>query len=121
MSVARQGSIGATRTCPHCKATVLASASVCPGCQHHLRFHAGAAAEQQPAGIPAMRIEGTFGHETPGEPAEYCVVVSVSNQRGEKVARQVVAVGALAPGERHSYSFAIEVVPPKAARDRPKT
>ena len=32
-----QGS-GATRTCPHCRATILESAIVCPGCRHHLRF-----------------------------------------------------------------------------------
>ena len=121
MGVARQGSIGATRTCPHCKATVLASASICPGCQHHLRFHAAAAAAERPAGRPAMRIEGTIAHGVPGESCEYCVVVSISNQHGEKIARQVVGVGALAPGERHSYSFSVELSPAGSASERKKT
>ncbi len=116
MSAARQGSLGATRVCPHCKATVLASASICPGCQHHLRFNA-AAAEQQPAGHPAMRIEGTIA-QAGAAACEYCVVVSISNGRGEKISRQVVGVGALAPGERHSYSFSVDVMPARTASDR---
>jgi len=113
MSAARQGSIGATRVCPHCKATVLASASICPGCQHHLRFNV-AAAEQQPAGRPAMRVEGTIEHAG-AVACEYCVVVSISNQHGEKISRQVVGVGAIAPGERHSYSFSVDVIPVRPA------
>ena len=116
MSAARQGSLGATRVCPHCKATVLASASICPGCQHHLRFNV-AAAEQQSAGRPAMRIEGTIA-QAGAEACEYCVIVSISNGRGEKISRQVVGVGALAPGERHSYSFSVDVMPARAAADR---
>ena len=33
-----------TRVCPHCKATILASAAVCPSCRHHLRFDPAEAA-----------------------------------------------------------------------------
>ncbi|HUY83917.1 MAG TPA: hypothetical protein VMU86_05045, partial [Steroidobacteraceae bacterium] len=73
MNAARQGSLGATRICPHCKATVLASASVCPACQHHLRFNQ-AATGQRPAGRVAMRIEGTIGHDAAEAGCEYCVV-----------------------------------------------
>ncbi len=62
MSVVRQGALGATRVCPHCKATVLQSANICPGCQHHLRFNAAANAEPQTAGAAAMRIEGSIQH-----------------------------------------------------------
>ncbi|HLW22749.1 MAG TPA: hypothetical protein VKT22_00145 [Steroidobacteraceae bacterium] len=114
---ARPGSLGATRVCPHCKATVLQSASVCPGCQHHLRFNAGNAAEPQSRGIPAMRIEGSIAHANRAEACEYCVVISVSNERGERITRQVVGVGALQPGERHHVSFSVEVIP--AARPVP--
>ncbi|MDE1922550.1 MAG: hypothetical protein KGL92_00125 [Gammaproteobacteria bacterium] len=119
MSAARQGSLGATRICPHCKATVLASASICPGCQHHLRFNV-AAAEQRPAGPAAMRIEGTIANPAAADGCEYCVVVSISNQLGEKIARQVVGVGALAPGERHSYAFSVELIPAQSAAQRNK-
>ena len=110
MSAVRPGSLGASRICPHCKATVLQSASICPGCQPHLRFNAGSA-EPDSKGIPAMRIEGTIQHAVRDEQCEYCVVVSITNDRGEKVARQVVGVGALQPGERHKYSFSVELIP----------
>ena len=112
MSAVRPGSLGASRICPHCKATVLQSASICPGCQHHLRFNSGAV-EADSKGIAAMRIEGTIHHAVRDEPCEYCVVVSITNERGEKVARQVVGVGALQPGERHKYSFSVDLVPPR--------
>jgi hypothetical protein len=112
MNAARPGSLGATRVCPHCKATVLASADICPGCQHHLRFATGAA-KQEPKvqSVPAMSIEGTVQHKVRDEACEYCVVVSITNERGEKITRQVVGVGALQPGEKHKVSFAVEVMP----------
>src|ERR1700726_4976418 len=114
MSAVRPGTLGATRTCPHCKATVLQSASICPGCQHHLRFNAGNNAgngEPESKGVSAMRIEGSIHHPVRDEQCEYCVVVSITNERGERVARQVVGVGALQPGERHKYSFSVELMP----------
>jgi hypothetical protein len=64
--------------------------------------------------VPAMRIEGTIQHPARDEQCEYCVVVSITNERGEKVARQVVGVGALQPGERHKYSFSIDLISPRS-------
>ncbi len=118
MNAARQGPAGATRICPHCKATVLMSANICPGCQHHLRFNAAAAAETQPAAVPAMRLDGTIKHLGGEEQCEYCVVVAITNDRGEKIARQVVGVGALQPGERHLYSFSVELMPVRGGLER---
>jgi hypothetical protein len=109
MVVARAGTLGATRVCPHCKATVLQSANVCPGCQHHLRFNSGNA-EPQTEGMSAMRIEGSILHSGRDE-CEYCVVVSITNEQGEKITRQVVGVGALQPGEKHKYSFSVDLMP----------
>jgi hypothetical protein len=114
MSVVRQGALGATRICPHCKATVLQSASICPGCHHHLRFNAGNA-EPQTQGVSALRIEGTIHHPGRSEQCEYCVVISITNEQGEKIARQVVGVGALQPNERHKYSFSVEMIPARSA------
>ena len=113
MSVARQSTLGATRVCPHCKATVLQSANICPGCQHHLRFNT-ANAEPQAQAISAMKIEGSIAHAARGEQCEYCVVIAITNEKGEKITRQVVGVGALQPGERHNYSFSVEMVPVRA-------
>ncbi len=36
---------------------------------------------------------------------------AITNERGEKIARQVVGVGALQPGEAHRYSFSVELIP----------
>jgi hypothetical protein len=113
MSAARAGSVGASRICPHCKATVLESAAICPGCQHHLRFNA-AAADPNAAGYSALRVEGAIQHRGRDEKCEYCVVVSIANEAGEKVIRQVVGVGALQPGERHTYTFSVDLIPARS-------
>lgn len=113
MSVARPVSPGKTRTCPHCKATILESASVCPGCQHHLRFD-DEAARRQLAAASALRVEGRIDHPPGAEPLEYCVIVSVRNNANEEVAREVVNVGALQPREGRTFTLSVEVLPPKA-------
>ncbi|MFI4890180.1 MAG: hypothetical protein ACHQIL_06575 [Steroidobacterales bacterium] len=117
MSVARPGSAGASRTCPHCKATVLVSANVCPACRHHLRFNTGQS-EPEPERIKALSVEGTVAVPSTQGQCEYCVVVSITNSRGEKVARQVVGVGVLQPGEPHSYSFSVDLMPVKTSAER---
>jgi len=61
-----------------------------------------------------MRIVGTIHHPARGEQCEYCVVIAITNEKGEKITRQVVGVGALQPGERHKYSFSVELVPVRA-------
>jgi hypothetical protein len=120
MSVARAGTLGATRICPHCKAVVLQSANICPGCQHHLRFNSSNA-EPQVEGLPAMRIEGSIRHAGRDESCEYCVVVSITNEHGEKITRQVVGVGALQPGERHKYSFSVDLMPVRSGPERKRS
>ena len=64
-----------------------------------------------------MRLEGTIAHPSRSE-SEYCVVISITNEQGEKIARHVVGVGALAPGERHKYSFSVDVIPTRGAGKR---
>lgn len=117
MSAVRPGSVGATRTCPHCKATVLLSANVCPACQHHLRFNASQA-EPEPERIQALNVEGTVAVPSTQGPCEYCVVVAIHNSRGEKIARQVIGVGVLQPGDPHKYRFSVELIPSKPTPDR---
>jgi hypothetical protein len=118
MIVARAGALGATRVCPHCKAVVLQSANVCPGCHHHLRFNSSSKAEVQVESVPAMRIEGSIRHTERDESCEYCVVIAITNERGEKVARHVVGVGALQPGEKHKVSFSVDLMPVRAGGRR---
>jgi hypothetical protein len=113
MSVAsRPVSTGKTRTCPHCKATILESLSICPGCMHHLRFDSEAA-KRQVAAAPALRVEGIIRHPPLEQPLEYYVIIAIRNDRGEEVTRQVVNVGALQAGEKRTFTLSVEVLPPQ--------
>lgn len=108
MSGARAPLAGKTRTCPHCKATILDSAAICPACQHHLRFGPGAEERPRPDAVP-LRVEGTIRHPTTGPPSEYSVVVSIRNEEGEEIARKVVGVGALHASEARTFTLSVEV------------
>jgi hypothetical protein len=90
---------------------ILQSASSCPACRKHLKFEPGAAATPAPS-FSALNLEGEVRHPNVGEPWEYSVLVSIKNEKGEEVARQVVNVGALEPGERRSFTFAVDVFVP---------
>ena len=114
---ARVGASGKTRICPHCKSTILESASVCPGCHHHLRFDRSANVESraQPA-FSALRVEGAFKNPDGADGWEYSVVVSIRNDRGEEVARKVVGVGALDPRESRTVTLSVDVFAPRGAK-----
>ena len=108
----RKSPAGATRTCPHCRAVILASAATCPSCRKHLRASTGA--EAQPTFSP-LRVDGTVRHPNVGEAWEYSVVISIKNDKGEEVGRQIVGVGALQPGEGRTFTFSVDVFAPKGS------
>jgi hypothetical protein len=100
----------------------LQSANICPGCHHHLRFNTvGGPKAEQTTAVSAMRIEGSIHHPVRDEQCEYCVVIAISNERGEKIARHVVGVGALQPGEKHKYSFSVDLMPVRGAGERKRS
>jgi hypothetical protein len=114
MNVAsRPVTAGKTRTCPHCKATILESLSICPGCLHHLRFDQEAA-KRQVAARSALRVEGVIRHPPVEEAWEYFVVISIRNDRGEEITRQVVSVGALQGTEKRTFSLSVDTMPAQA-------
>jgi len=123
VSNARPGSPGATRACPHCKETILESASVCPACKHHVRFAgAGGAApgaEADPA-LTALRIEGSIRQPSDVAAWEYSVVVSIKNEQGKEIARKLIGVGAMAPDELRTFNLSVEVVPSKGKPGAPR-
>ena len=109
----RVGTPGKTRICPHCKTTILESARVCPGCNHHLRFDPNAIAESRSqATFSALRVEGAFRNPEGANAWEYSVVVSIKNERGEEVARKVIGVGALDPRESRTVTLSVDVFAP---------
>lgn len=113
MNTGRPGISGKTRVCPHCKSTILESASICPACRHHLRFDPKAIAERRAqATFSPLKVEGSFRHPAGGEAWEYSVVVSIRNERGEELARKVVGVGALQPQEARTVELSIDVFDP---------
>jgi hypothetical protein len=94
---------------------ILQSASSCPACKKHLKFEPGAAATPAPS-FSALSLEGAVRHPNVGQAWEYSVLVSIKNEAGEEVARQVVNVGALQPGEQRSFTFAVDVFVPGDAK-----
>jgi hypothetical protein len=57
-------------------------------------------------------VEGSIRHPDAGDAWEYSVLVTITNDRGEEVGRQVVGVGALQPGEERTFTFAVEMFAP---------
>ncbi len=85
---------------------------MCPSCRKHLRFTPGA--EAQPTFSP-LRVDGSVRHPNVGEAWEYSVTISIKNDKGEEVGRQVVGVGALQPGDGRTFSFSVDVFAPSGA------
>lgn len=107
---------GEERTCPHCRATILRSATVCPICQHNLRYNApGTQRTRQTISVSAFNVEGTIRHPGAGEPWEYSMVLSIRNDRGEEITRQMVGVGALNPEEGRTFTVEVTVSKPAAS------
>ena len=105
--------IGQSRGCPHCRATILNSVNTCPACGHHLRFESVNGDRNPAPTFSPLRIEGTIRHPQHGEPWEYSVVLTVENERGQVVSRQVVGVGAMQSTELRTFRLAVEVFAPK--------
>lgn len=105
---------GKARVCPICRAKILESASVCPGCRHHLRFETNAPQRAWTSFSP-LCVEGTLRHPVDGEPWEYSVVLAIRDEEGKEIAREVVGVGALKPEEERTFSLTVEVLAPEAA------
>lgn len=106
---------GETRACPHCKATILRTATVCSACHRYVRF------DPVRRGLPAsptfcpLHVEGTIRHPGSGGSWEYSVVLHVQNDRGEVISRHVVGVGPLGPGEARTFTVRVEVFAPQSA------
>ena len=105
------GTPGKARLCPHCKATILQSATICPACDHSLRFDSQRKRRAAPSFSP-LRVEGTIRHPVAGEAWEYSVVISILDEQQREITRQIVSVGALQPDERRTFRLAVDVFTP---------
>jgi hypothetical protein len=83
---------------------------------HHLRFDSEAA-KRQVAATSALKVEAMIRHPPVEEAWEYFVTISIRNDRGEEVDRQVVNVGALQGAEKRTFTLSVEVLPPRAPEE----
>ncbi len=101
------------RLCPHCKATILKSATTCPACHRYLRFDPVKGGRlASPIHCP-LRVRGTIGHPGSKESLEYAVVMQVQNDRGDVISRHVVGVGGLDPAKARTFILRVEVFGPQ--------
>jgi hypothetical protein len=108
------GAAGEARRCPHCGEQVLASAWICPRCQRKLR----AGAVTPPQAVPALcplSVEGIIRHPEDGGEWEYTVLIEIQDAQGGILARRVVGVGAVQPGEIRRIALRVEVRTPEMA------
>ena len=117
MSTTRSVSPGKSRKCPHCRSEILESASICPVCRHHLKF--GLAAEQAGERFSALHVEGTIRHPAGNTPWEYSVVITIRNQKGEEVARQMVGIGSMSGNDLRTFDLSVDVFAPEAVSATP--
>ncbi len=115
-ATARPATAGTTRACPHCKATILESAAVCPACRGHLRYDSAAQAANAPVTHSPLRVEGAIRHPGDGPAWEYTMLLTIRNARGEEVARQLVGVGAMQPNEERTFTLSVDVSTPGERR-----
>lgn len=96
---------------------ILASAAVCPKCQHHLRFEASSpGAPKSAPTATAFHLEGTVRNDGPAPLREYMVVVTVRNEAGEVLGREVVNVGSIKAGDQRSVTLSVEYPLPPESR-----
>ena len=104
---------GEAWNCPHCGERILRSAVTCPACRRHLRVEAVTGGRPAGASVCPLSVDGSIRH--PGNEAawEYSVLIEIHDDRGEMVARRVVGVGALKPGESRKFTLRVEVLVPE--------
>jgi hypothetical protein len=61
----------------------------------------------------ALKVDGTIRPPAGDEAWEYSMIVSIRNERGEEVDRQIIGVGALLASETRTFTLAVEVFTPR--------
>jgi hypothetical protein len=114
MKTSAGSAAGESRSCPHCKATILRSSASCPLCHHRLRF---VSVDEEPHSYATscpLLVEGTVNHPGNGQTLEYSVLIEVHDETGKLISRQIVGVGALRRAEKRAFSLRVEVSPATA-------
>ena len=108
---AGQPTAGESRSCPHCRATILKSAATCPMCRHNLRFVSiGAEPRTKQTSCP-LWVEGTLQNANETETLEYYLLMEVRDEAGKVISRQSLGVGAIPQAAKRIFSLRIETTP----------
>jgi len=115
MSVARAGTLGATRICPHCKAVVLqapisvrGASTICASVRQ-----CGTASGAEVGDAHRRKIR----HSCATRAANYVVVISINQRARREIARQVGASRAAARREAQ-INFSVDLMPVRSAAER---
>lgn len=104
---------GEAWNCPHCTERILRSAVICPACHRHLRLDAVSTVRSAQATACPLSVDGTIRHPGTEAVLEYSVLVEIQDGGGEMLARRVVGVGVLRPGETRKLTLRVEVSAPE--------
>ena len=107
------GAAGELWTCPHCGEQILRSAVICPACQRRLHVNALAGPSSAQVTVSPLTVEGIIRNPEAETAWEFSVLVEVRDQRGEILAKRVVGVGAIHPGDLRVFSIRVEVQKPE--------
>jgi len=108
---AGQAAAGESRSCPHCKATILKSAASCPMCRHNFRFASFGAEPRVKTTSCPLWVEGTLKNSGDGGALEYFLSMEVRDEAGKVISRQSVGVGAIPQAAMRIFSLRIETAP----------
>ena len=106
---------GASWNCPHCGERILRSAASCPACRRHLRFEAVTSVKPTRAPVCPLSVDGSIRHPGNEVSWEYSVLVEIHDGNGDMLARRVVQVGPLRPGDSRKFTLKVEVLVPEAS------
>jgi hypothetical protein len=103
MKIGRASTAGESRSCPHCRATILKSAMSCPICRHMLRASSVVFEPRSKPTTCPLLVEGTLEYPGAGDPLEYQVLMEVRDA-GETCLVKL-SVSALSTRRKSAFSL----------------
>ena len=66
-----------------------------------------------------LHVEGTIRHPAGNTPWEYSVTITIRNQKGEEVARQMVGIGSMSGNDLRTFDLSVDVFAPEVVAATP--
>ena len=107
------GVVGEAWNCPHCGQRILRSAANCPACQRRLRVDGAPRGPADEAASCPFAVEGAIHHPATKPAGEYSVLVQIRDSHGAVLAKHMVGVGAIQPGDTRIFNLRVEIFAPE--------